>query len=145
MTRFLDSRQQPGDASHPARPRVFITDPSIVVVDRLVELLADIAQVVGRATTARETLAGIRRAYPQLAVFDITMAHGAELLVDLKQRASGLVVAILTHSADDTTRNKCLQLGADYFLDKLYDTDRLRDIVGVLGDHSSGRTPPSLH
>lgn len=128
------SQQQTNGASTHARPRVFITDPSPAVIDRLVRLIEDIALVVGHATNARDTLSALRAAQPQLAVFDVAMTHGVELLIEIKQRSSGLIVAVLTHSADDTTRRRCLQLGADYFLDKLHDTPTLRQIVSGLHD-----------
>jgi DNA-binding NarL/FixJ family response regulator len=103
------------------------------------------ALVVGRATTAHDALLNIRLTEPHLAICDITMAYGVELLIELKQRACGLIVAILTHSVDDTTRRKSQQLGADYFLDKLHETGRLRQIVSSISDRSPGDNPQCKH
>ena len=102
-----------------ALPRVLIADPSAVVIERLVSSIDDVARVVGRATTARDAINGIRLGNPHLAVFDIAIGNGIELLKQIKSHQPPVVTVVLTHSVEETTRRTCLRLGADYFLDKI--------------------------
>jgi DNA-binding NarL/FixJ family response regulator len=128
-------KQYSAGATRSDRPRLFIADRSTSVIDRLAELLSDVATITGWATTAHDTLLNMRHCEPHIAVLDVAMAYGVEVLVQIKQRVPALVVAVLTHSVDDTPRCRCLQLGADHFLDKLHETGKLRQIVGAIGDN----------
>jgi DNA-binding NarL/FixJ family response regulator len=119
-------------------PRVLIADQSTAVIERLVALINDVAQVVGLATNADDALHGIRRHHPHLTVFDVAIANGIDLLRQIKSHRPPVVTVILTHSAEETTRQYCLRLGAEYFLDKLREFDKVRDIVIAVG-RESGR------
>lgn len=123
-----------------ALPRVFIADPSPVIIDRLIGTIIDVAHVVGHATDARAALAGVREHNPQLAVLDIGLHHGLDLLRQINQHRPPVMVAVLTHNADDTTRRYCLRLGAAYFLDKLNEFEKVREIV-----IANGGGPPPTH
>lgn len=112
-----------------ALPRVFIADHSPAIIDRLIATINDVAQVVGHATDARAALAGVREHNPQLTVLDIALHRGLDLLRQINQHRPPVTVAVLTHNADDTTRRYCLRLGAAYFLDKLNEFEKVREIV----------------
>jgi DNA-binding NarL/FixJ family response regulator len=112
-----------------ARPRVFIADHSAAVIERLVASIDGVAQVIGRATNARDAISGIRNGNPHLTVFDIGIANGIDLLRQIKNHQPPVIVVILTHSAEEPTRRRCLHLGAEYFLDKIYEFDKVREIV----------------
>ncbi len=120
----------------PALPRILIADASANIVERLAASIDDVAQVVGRATSARDALILVRSTHPQLAVFDIALAKGLELLREIKSHQPRVIIAVLTHSAEDETRRLCLRLGADYFLDKNSEFNKVREIVLAI---SSGR------
>ncbi len=118
---------------NPIRPRVFIADPSAVVIERLVASIDDVAEVIGRATNARDALDGIRKGNPRFAVIDIAIANGVELLRLVKNHQPPVAAIILTHSAEETTRRLCLRLGAEYFLDKIHEFGKVREIVISIG------------
>ncbi len=125
-----------------ALPRVFIADPSAVVVERLSTLVDDVAIIAGRATNARDAISGVRRLNPHLTVFDVAMEKGIELLGEIKKHQPRTVTVVLTHSAEDTTRRVCLRLGADYFLDKIREFEKVRDIVEAIGGKGTRPPPP---
>jgi DNA-binding NarL/FixJ family response regulator len=114
-------------------PRILIADQSVAVIERLAALIADVAHVVGRATNAHDAISGIRSSNPHLTVFDVGIAHGIDLLRQIKRHQPPVITVILTHSADETTRHYCLRLGAEYFLDKLSEFDKVREIVIAVG------------
>lgn len=115
---------------------MLIADPSAAVMDRLADSIHDVAQVVGRATNARDAISVVRAANPQLTIFDISVANGVELLRVLKSHQPPVVAVVLTHSAEDTTRRYCLRLGAEYFLDKIQDFQKVREIVKALNGNA---------
>lgn len=114
-------------------PRVFIVDRSLVVMERLATSINDVADVIGSAANARDAIKGIRSGNPQLAVLDIAIPNGIELLKQIKSLRPPVIVAILTHSAEEASRRFCQRLGAEYFLDKIYDFHKVRGIVIALG------------
>ena len=109
-------------------PRVLIADPSTAVTERLAASLDGVAQVIGHATNARDVLDGIRNGNPRITVLDIAIG-GVELLRQVKRHQPQAIVVILTHSAEETSRQVCLRHGADYFLDKIHEFDKVREIV----------------
>lgn len=125
-------------------PRVFIIDPSAAVTQRLTAAIADVAQVAGHAANAQDAFDGICRSQPQLVVIDIIIVNGFQLLRQIKALEPPPVVAVLTHSVEQASRERCLNLGAEHFLDKLRDFAHLRDIVVSLGD-STAANATSIH
>ena len=109
--------------------RVFIVDQSEAIIERLAAALEGTAEVIGRATNAQDALEGIRNSKPHLAVVDVAIPDGIELLKQIKSHQPPVTVVVLTHSADETTRRVCLRMGAEYFLDKIRDFNRVREIV----------------
>lgn len=128
-------------------PRVFIADHSPAIIDRLIASIDDVARVVGHATNARDTLAGVRSVNPDLTLLDIAVDNGFYLLRQIKQHRPPVMVVVLTHSTDDTTRRYCLLSGAEYFLDKLNEFDKVREIVIGLGSERriTGIIRPTPH
>jgi len=125
-------------------PRVFIADASAAVIERLAATLGGVAQVMGCATNAHDAIDGIRNGNPQITVLDIAI-DGVELLRQIKKHKPPVAVIILTHSIEEATRQACLRLGAEYFLDKIRDYDKVREIVSTFGMEGirSATAPPN--
>lgn len=111
---------------------IFIVDDSKVLRDRLVSMLSEVEgiEVVGQAGNAAEAISGIRRLRPRAVVLDIQMPGGSgiEVLRTIKREAPPTVVVMLTNHTLAQYREKCMELGADYFLDKTRDLDKLTEI-----------------
>jgi DNA-binding NarL/FixJ family response regulator len=118
-------------------PRIFIVDPSVAVTQRLTAAIADVAHVMGRAGNAQDAFDGICRCQPHLVVFDIVIVNGIRLLRQIKALDPPPIVAVLTHSVEQATRDRCLNLGAEHFLDKLREFEDIRKIVFSLGRGTS--------
>ena len=112
---------------------VFIVDDSTVVRDRLAQMIAGLPGVdlVGQADIAFEALEGLRRLRPNCAVLDISMPGGSgiHVLETIKREQPALSVIMLTNFAQDQYRQKCLQLGADYFFDKTTQFEKVLDVL----------------
>ena len=116
-----------------AVPRVLIADQSAAVIERLAASIDDVAHVIGRATNAHDAMNGIRNGNPHLTVFDVAIANGIDLLRQIKLHRPPVIIVVLTHSVEETTRRYCLRLGAEYFLDKIHEFDKVRQIVIAVG------------
>jgi DNA-binding NarL/FixJ family response regulator len=111
---------------------VFIVDDSKAIRERLAEMLSEIVgvKVIGEARNAAEAVTGIRTLKPKVVILDIQMpdGNGIEVLKIIKQERPAPLVMMMTNHSSTQYREKCLKLGADYFLDKARDFEKLVEI-----------------
>lgn len=112
---------------------ILIVDDSQALRDRLVTMLSEVEgiEIVGQARNAAEAISAIHRLRPRVVVLDIHMPGGSgiEVLRTIKGEAPLTVVVILTNHTHAPYRQKCMELGADYFLDKTRDLNKLTQIL----------------
>lgn len=110
----------------------FIADDSGPVRERLIDLLSEVegAEVIGQAANARDAVEGVRRLKPHVVILDIQMPGGSgiDVLKEIKQGGLPPLVLMLTNHASPQYRKKCLEWGADFFLDKSRDLECLLTI-----------------
>ncbi len=116
--------------------RVFVVEDSGLIRERLLTMLAGLAtiEVVGHAETAADAIASILATKPDVVVLDIKLkaSNGIEVLQTIKRRMAGVAVIMLTNYATEEYRRKCLEAGAEYFLDKTNEFEQLRPIIAQL-------------
>lgn len=116
---------------------VYVVEDSFPVRDRLREMIDDIpaAQIVGESDSEADALLGIARTAPKLVILDINLNSGTgfEVLRQVKAVSPGTIVAVLTNFSGAQFREKCAQLGADYFFDKTKSHKLLTDLLHQLG------------
>jgi DNA-binding NarL/FixJ family response regulator len=122
---------------------IFIADDSDQVRGRLVELLSEIdgAEVIGQASNHAEAIEGIRSLQPHVVILDIQMPGGSgiDVLKEIKRGSRPPVVMMLTNHASAQYRKKCLEWGADFFLDKSREMERLVAIFkSLVKQYTSG-------
>lgn len=102
--------------------KVFIADDSLIVREHLVIMLDELIgiEIVGQAENVAEAINGILELQPDVVILDIRMPGGSgiDVLQTIKQDEPTPVVIILTNFPYPGYRQKCLQAGADFFLDK---------------------------
>ncbi len=112
--------------------KVFIADDSLIVREHLVTMLNELAEVeiVGQAETVAEAISGILELQPDVVILDIRMPGGSgiDVLQTIKQDRPAPVVIILTNYPYPAYRQKCLQAGADFFLDKSTEFDQIPEL-----------------
>jgi DNA-binding NarL/FixJ family response regulator len=128
----------------PNHHTVFIVDDSPMVRDRLVTIISALPDVtvVGQADTAFEAIESIRNLRPAIVVLDLSMPGGGgmHVLETIKKDRPAPVVVMLTNFAHEPYRQKCLQLGADFFFDKSTEVGRLAEVLRQL---SATETTPN--
>jgi two-component system response regulator DevR len=120
----------------PAAIRVCLVEDSSLVRLRLAGMLGDLWDVeqVFEAATVAEARELLPRAKPHLVVVDMRLpdGDGLEVVAAAKLLTPRPAVVVLTNYGYDQLRSSCLQAGADEFLDKRTEFDRLPAIVADL-------------
>ena len=129
-------------AAAPAPPvkapvtRVFVVEDSELIRERLLSMLAGMSdvQLAGNGETASDAIAGILAARPDVVVLDVKLKAGSgiEVLRVIKRRMPEVAVIVLTNYATEEFRKKCLELGAEHFLDKTNEFERLCPLIAQL-------------
>ena len=109
--------------------KVFISDDSTTVRERLVTMALDLPEVdvVGQAEDAPTSLDAIRQTQPDVVILDIRMPGGSgiDVLRTLKKMTPAPAVIMLTNYAYAQYRKKYEKAGADFFFDKSTEFDKL--------------------
>ena len=117
--------------------KVLVADNSALVRERLVALVSELETIdlVGQAGDAGETLGCVDRFSPDVVILDSRMIerNGLQVLKQIKAGNRAPVVIVLSTDPYPQYREMCRQLGADFFLDKDTEFDRVNKVLGTLG------------
>lgn len=113
--------------------RVIIADDSVLILQRLQEMLSIYKQVeiVGALKTGIEALEALRIQKPDLAIVDLEMPglNGIEVLKEIRKSDQALKFIILTFFSTDNYRKMAIRSGADYFFSKGDDFEKVHLVV----------------
>jgi DNA-binding NarL/FixJ family response regulator len=125
--------------------KVFVADDSSAVVERLADLLEEVpgVQLVGRAGDVTEALRGIEQVNPDAVILDLQMPGGSglDVLRVTRRDHPGLYVLICTNSPYPQYREECLSAGANFFLDKSAEFERIPAILRELIQNKTKTSP----
>jgi DNA-binding NarL/FixJ family response regulator len=109
--------------------KVFIGDDAAIVRERLVSLFVDLDHTVDivQATNAPDSVRAIRTHRPDIVILDLRMPGGGglDVLKRLSRFKTKPLVIVLTNFPFPQYRKRCLDLGADFFLDKSTEFDKI--------------------
>lgn len=112
---------------------VYIVEDSFMVRGKIVELLSGYRQlkIVGMAERMEDAIKEISYMKPDISLIDIGLKSGSGIgvLKSVKENSPDTVCIMLTNYTDDEYRQKCDELGADYFFDK---TIEFEEALGVI-------------
>ena len=124
--------------------KVFVADDSIVLRERLLDMLREMpdVEVLGCAGDGLHAIDSIRSLAPDVVVLDIQMPRGTglDVLKNVKHDGRGPVVIVFTNFPYPQYRKRALDSGADYFFDKTTEFEKLRGLFGQL----SGTVPAGV-
>jgi DNA-binding NarL/FixJ family response regulator len=113
--------------------RVLIVDDSEQILERLSALLCEspYINIVGQARNGREAREAVKELRPDTVILDIRLpdSSGIDLLKEIKVQFSETEVIMLTNFDYDRYRRQCRELGADYFLNKTLEFEKILDII----------------
>jgi DNA-binding NarL/FixJ family response regulator len=116
--------------------KVVTVDDSPLIAQRLKVLLGDLndIELQGNAENIQSALDLIEKERPHVVFVDINLSldkprNGIDLLNVLRKTYPVLKIVMLTNLADSRYRDMCRSFGADYFLDKSEDFDRIPETL----------------
>jgi len=113
--------------------KVFIADDSAIICGRLLSMLSEFPQIkiLGFSQTAAEMLSRLDELRPDAIVLDIRMPGGSgiDALEVIKNKYPDTCVIMFTNYPYPEYRTRCLEAGANYFLDKSTEFDEVSDIL----------------
>jgi DNA-binding NarL/FixJ family response regulator len=116
--------------------KVFIADDSRAVVERLTGLLEEVpgVRLVGQAGDVSAAVNGIQKMEPDALILDLHMPGGSglDVLRAIRIARPELFVMICTNFPYAEYREECLTAGANLFLDKSADFDKIPSILREL-------------
>lgn len=99
--------------------------------------------LVGEADNEVDAMRGICASSPELVVLDLNLAagggNGMDVLRQIRQMPAHCTVIVLTNYFNPLYQKKCMDMGADYFMDK---SQELEALGGLLADLA---TNPQSH
>ena len=120
--------------------KVLVVDDSQIIRERLVKMISVIEGVdtVAQAENARKAISASQAIRPEVLILDIRMrgVNGIELLKRIKSMQHHSKVIMLTNFPYPQYKKKCLAEGADYFLDKSSEFDKVSEIIRSLVEES---------
>ena len=115
------------------RMKVFLVEDSQTVRERLCGMLACIPGIalVGEADNEDDAMQGISAVLPDAVILDLTLVggNGMGVLRRIREESLNTQVIVLTNYSNPLTRRRCLDAGADYFLDKSNEISKLEEVL----------------
>ncbi|MDP7552176.1 MAG: response regulator transcription factor [Nitrospinaceae bacterium] len=116
------------------RLKVFILDDSQEVSKRLVNMLSELdgTEVVGMAENSEEAWRTIRKLQPHAVILDSslpTVGRIETLLKEIKKLQPETKVIIFSHHSSPRYREKCMDLGADFYFDKATEFEKVPQTI----------------
>jgi len=116
---------------------VVLVDDSLLVRERVASIISEIpsAKVIGEAGNSVEAMEVVRKTKPDVVILDIKMPgeSGLQVLRKLKNEFGELRIIMLTNYSDSQYKAECLMNGADYFLCKSDEFNKLPEVFSKLG------------
>jgi DNA-binding NarL/FixJ family response regulator len=125
--------------------KVFVVEDSAAVRERLVEMIREVEDmnVVGEADTYGTAIDGIRSTVPDVAILDIKLADdagsGIDVLNEVRKSMPAVKAIIMSNYITPQHMKASADAGAEYFLDKSVDFDRIPEILRQMsGNKNAG-------
>lgn len=113
--------------------RVLIVDDSELVVMRLSDMLeeSEVLVSISTAFSFAEAEQKMRANTPELVLLDIQLPgrNGLELLSLIKENYPSVITMMLTNRVSNYYKNLCKTMGADHFIDKSSEFEKIPAII----------------
>lgn len=129
--------------------KVYVVEDSWAVRERLIEMIRDVenVDVVGEAGTQSAAISGILETRPDVAILDISLAEGSglEVLTRVKRQMPGLRGIMLTNYASPQHARASADAGAEFFLDKSSEFEKVIEILQRFAREEPAKAPGTDH
>ncbi len=116
--------------------KILIADDSPAVIDGLKNLLKEFnsVEVIGEASDGKIALEMLDSLKPNTLILDLNMPNfnGIDVLNKIRKKIKDLIIIIFSINSSKYYRNKCKELGSDYFFDKTSEIDLMINTITQL-------------
>jgi DNA-binding NarL/FixJ family response regulator len=127
--------------------KVIIVDDSPLIATRLRQQISayPLIEIVDVATNIPAALQLIEKHKPEVVILDIylkedaPLSSGITLLDTLRKSYPQLQIIMLTNLSGEAYQHKCMELGANFFLDKSSEFEKIPELL--LQIHQMANTP----
>lgn len=111
--------------------RILIVDDEKLICWSLSEMLTDAGYNVETALSGTEALSRFDNFAPHVVLLDVRLpdANGIELLANFKSRNPDVLVLMITAYADADSAVKALKAGADDYIGKPFNLDKIKQVI----------------
>jgi len=113
--------------------KIMIVDDSVFILERIINFIAEINEVkiTGICRSADEAFEYLSGEIPDLAIIDIRLkdSSGIDVLNHIKNKQLKTVTIMMTNYPSEQYKQACIDLGADYFLEKSFEFFKIQDII----------------
>lgn len=113
---------------------ILIIEDAHTLVLNLKRLIKEIGgyKLIHEASTINEAKIVLTFNDPSIVILDLDLPDGSGIdLVPIIKRQTKAVVIVFTNHSNELYRKNALGLGADHFLDKVKDVDKLVDLLAT--------------
>ncbi len=122
--------------SHDKSLSILVIDDSEIIRERIIEIICRIKKniTIFHADNFREGLKQFISSPPEIIILDIQLkdGDGMDLLNIIKSRSPNTHVIILTNYPFPVFKDYCIKYGAEYFLDKSNDFEKLQEVISKI-------------
>ncbi len=122
---------------------VVLVDDSLLVRKRVANIISKMpgVKVIGEAGNSLEAIEVVRKTKPDVVILDIKIPgeSGVKVLIKLKDEFEDLKIIMLTNYPDSQYKAECLMHGAEYFLSKSDEFDKLPEVFSKLRKRQKGK------
>lgn len=113
-----------------------LVEDAEIIREKIIRSLSSISgtEIIGYSDNAPDAINKISQLKPDLITLDLRLktGNGWEVLKAIRESGNKATVIILTNYSDTGIIKKCLEAGADYFLDKADEFEKLEDICKII-------------
>lgn len=118
---------------------ILIVDDSAEVRVNLIKLLETVKgiKIIGEAEDYFSAIDNFKKFNPDIVILDIDLPNinGIEILSEIKKLNQSATVIMFTNFTNRVMKKLAVKKGADFFLDKSNDIDKLEQLLIELADH----------
>jgi DNA-binding NarL/FixJ family response regulator len=124
--------------------KVLVIEDSSVIRERMCDMLRRIScvELVGKPDNEEETVRSICTMTPDVVILGSSSVRDSlDMLRRIKMQPIPIKVIVMTNKIYSQYRKKCMDSGADYFLDKTRDIELLSSLLYCLADGTPHQEP----
>ena len=118
------------------KQKVLLVDDSDIICKRISAIVCELSfvEVVGQATDGEQAHDKITHLKPDVVLFDINIpgSSGFDILVWMRQSSQDITVIMISNHSQKEYRDKAFSLGANYFLDKSSEFEKLPQLLTTI-------------